>query len=397
MMTRTISRNVHRRYLMALSIPACLATALFSSSFLFLKKAGEYDSVRQIVDRQLDEGGVYNSGVGDLTYEYKLALFARVRPDVVVVGSSRAMQFHGAPFRVPFVNLGGAMNSLGEGEILLARMLARHRPRLVIIVLDFWWFNDAWEEPESYRLHGLTQRSFLLGHLYKPLLWLLDGKVSPATYFRVLTGEAQNIGTQAVVWRDGYDRFGATHYPSRIDGTRPHKHKQFQPALRMISQRAKGFVSGRQASPSRLNTYQRLLSRLERQGIAVVTVLPPLAPTVRDGMLAAGGYDYIDALRDDLRRISPWFVDAHDARALGSSDCEFLDGTHGGAVTYLRILNRAASQPKSPLAGYVVRPDMEREITNNVGHAAIRRADEASPNEMDFLDIGCKKARDGAS
>ena len=61
----------------------------------------------------------------------------------------------------------------------------------------------------------------------------------------------------------------------------------------------------------------------------------------------------------------------------------------------LRILNRAASQPKSPLAGYVVRSDMEREITNNVGHAAIRRADEAPPNEMDFLDIGCKKPRDG--
>ena len=387
-------RHVHNRYLLSLLVPAVLATIAFSVNYWFLKKAGEYESVERIVARQIENGGLYNSGIGDLTYEYKLALYERVKPKVAVIGSSRAMQFHGAPFRVPFVNLGGAMHGIGEGKILLESMLARHQPEVVIIAVDFWWFNGAIDEPDAYRLHGLRKRAFRMAHLYKPFTWFAAGKLTPPTYLRVLAEGVKNLGIQAIVWGEGYDRYGATHYPGRIDGSRPHKHKRFRATLGWVADAAKGLAHGKTPSKLRLAAFRDLVRSLEEAGVSVVTVLTPLAPRVLDAMASSDGYGYIDILRRDLARDYRWHVDAHDSRDLGGEECEFLDGSHGGAVINLRILEVMAGLASSPIAGLVDRDAIRRDIAANSGHATVRRPGDASPNEVDFLDIGCAKPRD---
>ncbi len=393
-MRRKPSRFVHRRYLAWLLLPALLVTATFSANYLFLKQAGEYLSASEIVDRQLARGGLYSSGIGDMTYRYKLELFHRVRPRVAVLGSSRAMQFHGRPFTRSFVNLGGAVNSIGEARILARQMLARHKPDLVILAIDYWWFNDAVEEPAEYPSHALVRRDFRLAHLYKPFLWLADGKVGPGTYFRVLAGDARNIGTQAVVWDEGYDRYGGAHFSRRIDGSRPHNHRRMAVALGWVRDGVKGMTASAGISQARLVAFGELLDDFDEAGVAVVTVLPPMAAAVLKAMATKGGFGYIASLRRRLPALARWHLDAHDPRTLGSDDCEFLDGSHGGEVVYLRILEALAALPASPVAGVVDRAAIHRDIQVNAGHATAWRQGEPSPGEVDFLDIGCAKPRD---
>ena len=198
-MTACSNRKIFARYLVWLLLPALFMTALFSANYLFLKNAGEYEPVSRIVQRQLAQGGLYNSGVSNLTYRYKLALYHQVKPEIAVMGSSRAMQFQGYPFQAGFVNLGGATSSIAEARILARDMAARHTPEIIIVVIDYWWFNGAIEAPTSFPEHTMVRRRFLLSHLYKPFLWLADGRIQFGTYLELLGGPAKNIGAQAIV------------------------------------------------------------------------------------------------------------------------------------------------------------------------------------------------------
>ena len=65
------------------------------------------------------EFALFGSGVSQDFVDYKLRLYAAVRPDITAVGSSRVMQFRAAYFRKPFLNMGGA------AERYLPRLLPR--------------------------------------------------------------------------------------------------------------------------------------------------------------------------------------------------------------------------------------------------------------------------------
>jgi len=102
-----------------------------------------------------------------------------------------------------------------------------------------------------------------------------------------------------------------------------------------------------------------------------------------------------NALLDELnRRIAtldvPVFI-FHDPTELGSSDCEFIDGFHGGRVTYLRMLDAIVRSGKTNLARYIDLDSIDRLIAENAGRATLREDERAGEPETDFLDFGCRK------
>ena len=96
---------------------------------------------------------LFGSGVSQDFVDYKLQLYAALRPDIAAVGSSRVMQFRGAWFRRPFCNMGGVAGNLAVLRSTVDAMLRLHRPRAVILGLDFWWFLPQWEA-EPFQLPG---------------------------------------------------------------------------------------------------------------------------------------------------------------------------------------------------------------------------------------------------
>jgi len=82
------------------------------------------------------------------------------------------------------------------------------------------------------------------------------------------------------------------------------------------------------------------------------------------------------------------FYDFSRGSTLGTSDCEFLDGTHPGDVVYYRMLESILSRnPASSLRPYVslslVREQIQRFEERTI-------ADD-NFEEGDFLELGCAK------
>ena len=60
------------------------------------------------------------------------------------------MQFREESFNENFITTGGAMNHLNEGYLFLEEMTKVHKPEIIILGLDFWWFNENYYQPNSF-------------------------------------------------------------------------------------------------------------------------------------------------------------------------------------------------------------------------------------------------------
>ena len=122
------------------------ATILVHATWLvtpFFLRSGENWPYRDLVEFQRSNDAVFAPAAPFDNFEYKLTVTRQVRPQVVVLGSSRALGFQGRYFKVPFVNAGQAMRSLEEGELFLSKLLEVHKPQNIVITVDFWWFNAS--------------------------------------------------------------------------------------------------------------------------------------------------------------------------------------------------------------------------------------------------------------
>ena len=93
-----------------------------------------------------------------------------------------------------------------------------------------------------------------------------------------------------------------------------------------------------------------------------------------------------------MRALPVRSFDFHDARAIGSGPCEFIDVWHGGEVTYLRIL-RALANSDTQIAAAIDTDKVTALISANVGRAEIVRSGYPIQHEVDFFGIGCTKGR----
>jgi len=116
---------------------------LFCSPIIYLSRLGEFMNLDRIVNQQINNENtvLYGTAVHVNTMNYKRMLLRESNPKVIALGSSRVMQFRQNMFKVEFVNMGGGMNSISEGLILLPDIIAK-APALVILGIDVMMIID---------------------------------------------------------------------------------------------------------------------------------------------------------------------------------------------------------------------------------------------------------------
>jgi hypothetical protein len=210
-----------RKYLVIFGLCLGVVPLIGLINLVFLMNAGEFESIDQIIKFQSQHDALYYSALRPVSYPYKLSLFHHVKPRIVALGASRVWQIHSQYFTGPFVNMGGAMASFQDGEAILRKMAASHKPEVVIMGIDPWWFGSA---GIAFRMgtSSATGREFQLDMLFMPCNWLIRQKLSYQDYFKVLLGKSPSpipaIGVTAVTRMDGFYKDGSYYDLGLVTG-----------------------------------------------------------------------------------------------------------------------------------------------------------------------------------
>ncbi|MEQ1748228.1 MAG: hypothetical protein ABL974_02315, partial [Prosthecobacter sp.] len=148
-------------------------------SYRFLQKYGETLSPSKIVDEmELHPETYYRSVMHDNLRETALELLRRRQPEIIALGSSLSYAFRQEFFTDSFGCGCGVMDSISEGEAFVDKLIESARPKIVLFVLDFWWFTD----PLVIQRPGMTPVTesprFSFSQLRVPFKQLTSGQIT---------------------------------------------------------------------------------------------------------------------------------------------------------------------------------------------------------------------------
>lgn len=371
-------------------------------NLLFITNAHEHSTFREIAKVQQAKNAIYGTALNQNTFAYKIELVRSIRPKVIALGSSRVLELREQFFSTTFVNCGGAMNNLEEGKLFLSELFRHHRPEVVVLGLDFWWFSDLFTHRTNFDYHRNTGADLTFDKLMKPYEFLISSKISLRDYFKILLLKNDrnhitnypNLGLTAIKRSDGFRKDGSYLYASTIAGFAPEGQRITGFNDRLDPKRR--FEFGSELSQSRLKLLHDLLAMCTRHGAVPVLIVPPVTTVAYQRMIARSAeYRYASKFREYISSLPFENYDFHDIGRAGATDCECIDGFHIGDVAYQRILlNIVRRNPSSVLGKYINTGLLERSVAEYGGKVmTIFEADRGKFNyrETDFLNLGCRK------
>lgn len=371
-------------------------------SFLWLYLDGDLALERVLEKQAHGSFAIFGSGVSQNFMEYKLELYKNIRPEICAVGSSRVMQFRGAWFNAPFANMGGAAGNLAELRFVLEEMLKISPPKGIIIGLDFWWFMPQWEKEPLKKLEWRPgSYEYELNKLKKPWQWLLEGKISFEDILKPLQGSFKTgfnpnrFGIMAQKYNEGFGPDGSWYNTAEITGKKPPFDYLFHDTLQQIENGIKAFYRAEknQAGPSGEHVFALLeiLAQLKEKNVEFWLFIPPLSQRAHDDLAKNRDFwPHLFNLRKTLQEKGLEVLDFSSPKNLEASDCEFIDGFHGGEIAYARILSRLALE-NPDLARFVNLEKLHILITDWRGFAMSFNENVTSDPEIDFNHFGCVK------
>ena len=383
------------RFLMVVLVLGLLgALALLPYARWWVGASGDMDVDGAVHKQAQGQFVIFGSGMSQDFVDYKLRLYSAKKPVVLTLGSSRVMQFRGKYFSRPFVNVGGTAGNLAVLRSTIDAMLAVHKPEAIVLGLDFWWFTRKWE-PNPYQSTPPTSGSYNYGFdtLKTPWEWLLTGRVSPAEFLAPVTGtfRANRYGIMAQRFGDGFASDGSWYYTADVTGQQKPFDYQFRDTLKQVEYGIKAFSYAPEISQEHLDAFAEIYCKLQARGIKTFVFISPLSVRVLEAMKAREGqYPQLFSLYESLRQRGIDVMDFTDPRRFGSGDCEFVDGFHGGDVTYARVLRDMADHYPA-LRPYVDIQALDSDILHWKGYAMVPDQRVTGLPEVDFMNFQCPK------
>jgi len=373
---------------------------LYIFNYLYLKSIYENNSFEEIVKRQIANNSIYGTALNQNHFKYKLELVKQVKPDIVALGSSRVLQFRQENFNTSFISAGNGMNYLNEGLMFLDEMFKHHKPKYIILGLDFWWFNERYPQPSFFAYHANDGQTIVSKKFIAPYLYLLQKKIDLSTIRYIynnsnITNPYTNfdsLGMRAIKTSDGFRKDGSSFYPSIVflEQTVDVSFKYFLNEMKYL--RAL-FRYGKHVSEERLKLLDEIIYKIKQEGIKLIVFIPPLPYNVYKVMKDSKEYDYIEEL---ISHVSSLKVPNFNYLSLDnefSNNCEYIDGIHGGDVVYKRILLDIYNSKKDENFNKMLNIEqIKKDIKDFSGKVlTVRPSDKFLLKEIDFLGLGCKK------
>ncbi len=358
---------------------------------LWIYQSGDLAVDRAVRDQQ--QGFVlYGSGLPSAprdTLAYKMSLYREKKPQIVIAGSGSMASLRDSVFAKPVVNMAGTCSSLSSLRQSIDAMVAIHKPDIVVLALDFWWFSDAWEKDPFVRTGFDAEKPHLSPEVLRlPLQSLLNGSIS-LPQFLFLDFSKNRFGMRAQFHDEGYGPDGSYFAGDKL--MKPSADAGFMRTMDRARHRIGEFAPQAQISQAHLDAMADIYFRLRGRGITPLVCLAPLPGRVMDLLKEnQADYPHLFNLRAELEARGIVLTETPDVTTLEGNDCEFLDGTHAGEVMSLRLLSQLSSSWTS-LYSYLNMEQLTRLMTEWKGHASVGYEQTGKIWETDFLGLGCVK------
>lgn len=386
------SRWLKRYFFILAALAALTVLVVLPVSGLWIYQSGDL-AVDRAVQAQKQGFALYGSGLDADAHSdmaYKLALYKAREPKIVIAGSGGLASLRQSAFSQPMVNMAGTAFSLSSLRESLDKMLAVHKPEVVLLALDFWWFADTWEQdPFARRPARSAVNRVSLETLRMPLESLLEGRINLGQ-FLFMDFKDDRFGLRAQFQSDGYGPDGSWYAGSTLSSPRSHD-AGFLRTLDRAKRQIGEFAPQTAISTAHLDALADIYFRLRGRGVTPVVFLSPLAGPVLDEMKShEQDYPHLIFLRKEMEARGIPLADTSDARYLEAGGCEFLDGLHAGEVASVRLVRELTSAWHGLLA-YVNMEQCNRITTEWRGHASVQYDELKDLWEVDFLNLGCLK------
>ena len=332
--------------------PVALFVGLFAGA---VYASGEWRTEEEIAARvAAGEPAFFGLAYRDNTRYYKHLVANGLGADLLVLGTSRSMQFHSEFFTTDsFYNAGGGAAYVNEFQFFLEQLDEDKLPSTLLLVMDQYFFNQGWVGT------GSMPSGFDYGHydfswpvaLPEAMRGWVQGKLT----LRAAYGSHPDVYGMAAVGRgSGYNADGSYCYGTLLDHPDQGTDVGFHDSFDRIARGVDRFEYGGEVYPESLEVVEELLAWCNGHGIEVVLIVPPYAPSVWQRMAQSGNYGYFDWIMPVLTELcEPYGYEVYDFSYMPDTlDEEYVDGYHGSDRVYARLALHLAEESET-LAGLI--------------------------------------------
>lgn len=333
-----------RQFLLKL-ILFCLPAGLVSSlPFAVAYYSGEAMSPAEVVTMQMGAHPViYGTGNDDLVFNYKLAGLRQRQPDLVVIGSSRVVQFRAELATLAadeFYNAGVAGGRFDVLSPMIEQM--QPAPTVMLVGLDQVWFNEDetdWNAADwNFRDYDLTAFGARSLDVWQAVI---RGRLSLDDLLcrRAPIGGGVALGLDAIMNANGYRSDGSWQSgSSRRDAERAAESREG--AIRRIGSGGYFYWANGSVSEDRLGDLAEMLALARSREIEVIGFFSPYMPTIYEAISADGDgflYRVVAEVEAVFAEYDYPFFDFTDASDIGAEDAAFRDSWHPSEWLSLRM------------------------------------------------------------
>ncbi len=339
-----------RSFLLRVSVFMAPVALLFLIGEMLLWNLGENQPVAHVAAKQLQstKPTLYSRNLMSQQFGiYKLAGIQLRSPEILVVGSSRVMQFRDfmfTPLERSFYNAGGIIQGIYDIESLAA-LIAEGKiaaPRLLVIGIDPWWLRSD-DSQQAAGIFDSDDAYNFAGHV-KALRSLvrrsLSGELAEALRRKRQSRFGDNkLGLAAIHSDSGFRNDGSRQYAREIVASFAEIEfidREDPPVIDRIRGRIYQFAIPTVIDDARVSILLAAIGRLVASGVEVWAVMPPFA---EESLAAIRGDAELNQFWNDYETLFP-MLSQQGANTISMdqlgvhrmADEYMIDGFHPGEV-----------------------------------------------------------------
>lgn len=371
-----------KKFLLKLALFIFPIVGICIPALLHMRSLGELVSLDEAVEKNQREGSLVGFAYSDPGKLLKYRVLERRSPELIALGTSRALQIRSYYFVEPeqFYNCGRSVSSVNDLRVFLDSYPTTD-PEVIVLSLDQDFFNRHVDDlPQG--LASSQEGQLSVGGRYLKSLKALVKVVRKGRYKNPEFKNPAGVGGLARWYQDGFRTDGSYCYGGIMSAENDY---QFKRTLKRVAENDDRFSVADDVNAKAVEQLRLFLQACAERKIHVAAFLPPYAKTVYSVFAKSPeSYPHIVHLYEELAPIfanhGMSLFDFGDMEQFGSNDFETIDGFHGSEVCYLRMV-KAMSQEDQILAKYVDEAKAHELLKNAYSSRQLRKeVEEDSPH-----------------